>query len=498
MTNIIFGPPGTGKTWTLLEEVENFIKQGVDPSKIGFFTFSRNATQEVHDRMYSKFQLTKKELPHFRTLHSLGFTQLGYSREKVMKDAHYKEIGKTCGIELTYAIWDEDNGGVFSSDSPFLSLIELAKARNITTEQQFNLDEHNQDLDITTLKRLEKEILNYKRDRGTVDWNDMINEFVKSKLCPKLKVAFIDEAQDLSIMQWKVVEKIRDNCEILYIAGDDDQCIYKWRGADVTSFLNFPGDRRTLQQSYRVPKKIFDVANKIISRIPNNKRVKKNWMPTEDEGSVDYHYDLEEIDISKGKWLILARDRWKLDEYEAYFKDNNIYFERKGFEDRYKEKYKSIDLWENKLKKGEPLTFEECHTIKKKMTNESWENKMFKAMVKDGLYDINTLKNKYGLKTEAPWQSAFTRMGESDTKKITELLNRGEDLKNGARIKLSTVHGVKGNERDNVVLSLSLTKTTFESYEKNPDDEHRTMYTGVTRSKKSLHIIYPNKRGYDL
>jgi superfamily I DNA/RNA helicase len=89
-------------------------------------------------------------------------------------------------------------------------------------------------------------------------------------------------------------------------------------------------------------------------------------------------------------------------------------------------------------------------------------------------------------------------MGESDTKKITELLNRGEDLKNGARIKLSTVHGVKGNERDNVVLSLSLTKTTFESYEKNPDDEHRTMYTGVTRSKKSLHIIYPNKRGYDL
>ena len=69
-----------------------------------------------------------------------------------------------------------------------------------------------------------------------IDFADMINELVATKKFPKLKVAFIDEAQDLSIMQWKVVEGIKNNAEMLYVAGDDDQGIYKWRGANVKIF----------------------------------------------------------------------------------------------------------------------------------------------------------------------------------------------------------------------------------------------------------------------
>ena len=55
----------------------------------------------------------------------------------------------------------------------------------------------------------------------------MINELVESYKFPKLEVAFVDEAQDLSKMQWKVVEGIKFNSKMLYVAGDDDQCIYK-------------------------------------------------------------------------------------------------------------------------------------------------------------------------------------------------------------------------------------------------------------------------------
>ena len=500
MINIIFGPPGTGKTFTLLDEVDKCIKDGVEIDKIGFFTFSKNATREVHKRMYNNFGYQQKELKYFRTLHSLGFKQLNYSTEKVMSNENYKEIGKVCGIEMTYATWDDDNGGMFSSDSPYLSLIELARAKGLTPVEQYNLGEHKDDLDKTTLMRVDREIKNFKRDRpGMVDFTDMVSEFARSNVCPKLKVAFIDEAQDLSVMQWKVVEKIRDNCDILFVAGDDDQCIYKWRGASVTCFLNLKGNRTVLDKSYRIPKKIFNFANKIINRIPNKRRVEKKWTPTSEEGLVCSHFGIEDIDLSQGEWLILGADRWKLDAYENYLKENNIYHERAKKDNPIKDKYEAIDLYENKLKKGEALTYDECHSIKKKMLKEQWDNKMFKALVRDKMYSLSDLKQKYGLNTEDSWQGAFTRMGQADTEKITDLLKRGEDLKNGARIKLATIHGVKGNESDNVVLPLSLTKTAQEAYETNPDDTHRLMYVGSTRSKKTLHVIYPeSKGGYEI
>jgi superfamily I DNA/RNA helicase len=327
----------------------------------------------------------------------------------------------------------------------------------------------------------------------------MINEFEKSDMCPKLKVAFVDEAQDLSVMQWKVVDKIKKNCEILFVAGDDDQCIYKWRGANVTCFLNLDGTREVLKKSYRVPKKIFNLANKIITRIPKSNRVQKQWTPNSEEGFIQSHYGIEEIDLSQGEWLILGADRWKLDAFETYLKENNIFHERAKRSNPIKDKYEAIDLYENKLKKGQLLSFDECYSIKKKMLKQQLDNKMFKALAKNKMYSMSDLREKYGLNTEEPWQVAFTRMGQTDTEKIDDLLRRGENLKNGARIKLATIHGVKGNECDNVVLPLSLTATAQEAYEKNPDDTHRLMYVGSTRSKKTLHLIYPeSKGGYEI
>ena len=66
-------------------------------------------------------------------------------------------------------------------------------------------------------------------------------------------------------MQWKVSNKIENNAS-LYVAGDDDQCIYKWRGADVKSFLNLKGTKKYLKQSWRVPQEIFKVADRIIQQ----------------------------------------------------------------------------------------------------------------------------------------------------------------------------------------------------------------------------------------
>ena len=81
MRKIIYGPPGTGKTFYLMNELEKFLNK-VDPSKIGYFTFSKNAAQEGKSRAMDKFNLSEKDLPYFSTLHSFCFNMLGLKKEK--------------------------------------------------------------------------------------------------------------------------------------------------------------------------------------------------------------------------------------------------------------------------------------------------------------------------------------------------------------------------------------------------------------------------------
>ena len=121
-------------------------------------------------------------------------------------------------------------------------------------------------------------------------------------------------------------------------------------------------------------------------------------------------------------------------------------------------------------------------------------------MVKDQFYGIDDLKQKYGLQTEADWQEALDELGNEDIRKITKLIKAGEDLSGTPRISVSTIHGVKGNERENVVVTTDLSNAAFIDYEKNPDDENRLFYVGATRTKEHLHIIRPQQdnKGYDL
>ena len=85
MKTIILGPPGTGKTTTLLNLVDEFIQKGVRPRQIGYFSFTRKAANEAAERAAKKFELDKdSDLENFRTLHSFAFQKLGMAREKMM------------------------------------------------------------------------------------------------------------------------------------------------------------------------------------------------------------------------------------------------------------------------------------------------------------------------------------------------------------------------------------------------------------------------------
>ena len=69
----------------------------------------------------------------------------------------------------------------------------------------------------------------------------------------------------------------------------------------------------------------------------------------------------------------------------------------------------------------------------------------------------------------------------------------GENLQGAPRITISTIHAAKGGESTNVVLLPQLTVATEEGFHKNPDDEHRLYYVGVTRTKNNLHIVEPDQ-----
>ena len=152
--------------------------------------------------------------------------------------------------------------------------------------------------------------------------------------------------------------------------------------------------------------------------------------------------------------------------------------------------------WEN-ARKGAPLSYDQVQRIYGYMNVN--KNKL-KSMTKDGMYDIATLKKDYSLKTDAVWFEAFDAAPRREVNYLKQMRRKGEKLNEAPRITLSTIHGAKGGEAENVVLLTDLSFNTMRSYEKNPDDENRLFYVGATRTKEHLHIIRPQQdnKGYDL
>ena len=205
----VIGPPGTGKTRNLLQTVQKAIDEGISLDNIGYFAFTRKAANEARDRFLTdNVGLTKKDLPYFQTLHSFAFNQLGLKEENVMQEEHYKKIGDTCGIQIKYANHETNQwNGIFSSDSEYLTLINLARVRQITPLEQFDRNEHLTWVERFKLDAISKEINNYKKTYGLIDFNDMIEKFLVGQSKKAFQLIIVDEAQDLSKLQWDMLDK---------------------------------------------------------------------------------------------------------------------------------------------------------------------------------------------------------------------------------------------------------------------------------------------------
>ena len=355
----VVGPPGTGKTDRLLNTVKEYVDKGTPLNQIGYFAFTRKAANEARDRyLKSRPDLEKKDTEYFRTLHSLAFRRLNLKEENILQEEHYQLIGQQAGVRIQYAPYEKNAfNGIFTDKSEYLNIINLAKLRSIPVLEQLDRNEHLGRIERDKLFILDKKIEEYKRDYDLIDFNDMILKFIEKKVCPLFKVVFIDEAQDLSPLQWKMVKVLQEHSSNVYVAGDDDQAIFGWAGADVKSFINFEATEVPLQQSYRVPQLVYDRA---VQRLDNivEARIDKKYFSTPEKGSVKTFFSIDPIDLSKGDWYILARTNDLLRPIISQLHKRGIYFETSHGRSLGKNLYQDILNWEKWIKKEQLNTIE--------------------------------------------------------------------------------------------------------------------------------------------
>ena len=473
----IYGPPGTGKTEKLIRRAMAYIRIGTPINSIGYFAFTRKAAHEARDRMLSKNpQYKKKELRYFQTLHSLAFHTLGLREENVMQDYHYNDLGKILSIRVN-AKKDADASPYLSCDNEYFQIILKAKEKGISVWDEYCTGEHSSNVEPDLLKHIEVNYNQYKVNNNLIDFADMIKKFLsKPELCPSFNTVFIDEAQDLSPIQWDMYDLLKNNSKNVYLAGDDDQAIYGWAGADVDRFIKEPAEEKVLSKSRRIPIAVQEISEVITERI-QGLRATKNYLPRNEQGLCSKINSLENVDLYNGKWLILTRTISRAKEICDLLKVKGLYHENKHRKSYDTKLYKAI-INHSKWLNGEDIP-------------------------DTALEDIKEYMGERELKKDLKWYECFDTASADEKIYIRLMLSNGEKLSDEARIKVSTIHAAKGGECENVILVLDNAKKIREATAHSiikRDEEHRVWYVGCTRAKRNLYLMRAKieRKGYQL
>lgn len=214
---VILSQAGAGKTHKLMNIVASELKTR-RPEEIAFVTFTRKGAEEGLRRVCSNFMYDPEDLPYFRTLHSLTFHAMNLKQNQMFNRLHERKFNKEYGYNLNRC--EAANGNVHvTKDSEYLDFYDLERSGALTSSMLAEAD-----IELGYYRQLVQKYEEFKSASALVDFFDCLIKYVQTGDSLPVKVALIDEAQDITALQWQVIDKAFAGAEKIYIAGDENQC----------------------------------------------------------------------------------------------------------------------------------------------------------------------------------------------------------------------------------------------------------------------------------
>jgi DNA helicase-2/ATP-dependent DNA helicase PcrA len=476
-----------------LNMIDADLSRGLRPEEIGFVSFTKKAISEAKTRACSKFSIKDSSLPNFRTIHGMCFNKLGLSKADVVGDEHLKEFGGLIGHQFSGALTEQEGYPQGASDGDqMLFLDNFARISGRPLRSVW--EDTPSGIQWDTLERFQDGYQEFKTKKSVMDFTDMLFAYIS--MCEPLRLSsvYIDEGQDLSWAQWEVLKHAFADADTVTIAGDDDQSIYKWSGADTKTFLSLGGDKTILSQSYRLPKAVHAFANSIVKKIEH--RFDKPFSPTAEEGSVSFVPQFEHIVLDPNETtLILVRNKYLLNRPLEWLHHQGIpYIGSSGYGSVRTAHITAIRALEQ-LRRGKAVLVKALKVMYETMKVGPHLERGGKAKIQladDTVsFTIQELQAQFHLKELGDWYETLEGIPSATKDYYYNIMSNGYKLTERPKIQLSTIHGIKGGEADHVIVISDMAARSFDEYMKDPDSERRVAYVAVTRCKKRLTIMQP-------
>lgn len=514
----VFGPPGTGKTTFIIEEI---IKRGIPLGKVAFISFTTKAILEVRARIDRDMptHITNDDIQFFKTQHSMNKSLLGVVRDDlVVGEEKMREFAKEQKVTFSLDFYKKLKNNKYEH-AYTEQQEEQSVTREDTIEDEFYYEMQKERIALLPsdyvpahLRHCADVYLRFKRkyfswmdEHGYIDFNGLIEKGIEEKVVPNVDLLCVDEWQDMSPLLVKQINIWTQHIPQSIHAGDDDQTIFEWAGARPDDFLKFPTfecikEEIILKKTYRLPKNILELSKRVIAR--NHNRVRKGAVHAmkEEEGvlalmHIDQIAEFLKRTMETKSTIILVRCSF----IKSKITDDLIKYDVPIINIPYSHLI-ALDII-YRAHKQQYVTQEQLsvlastsifptnvHIAKKKNKGKTALRKLIDVK-NGGDISFETLR-EYGVTDKFFYDiehNIYSNLNIKSLNKILPLYKKyGSEYKS---IKISTIHNQKGSEFDTVIIVSDSTKKISESTRKSlqkKEEERRVWYTGITRPKENL------------